>query len=233
MQLSGTGKFGKTGILALAVAMCISANSSNAMPSDAFFGYGISMQNIVSVQLKNEEASGARNFVANMGDRAIGFLSDASLTFDQRKEEFRKLLEDSFDMETIGRFVAGSNWRKAYPKQREIYQNLFSKMIVNVYAKRLGDYKGEKFDVRSFRSEGKKDVLVTSYIMPKGNPEVRVDWRVRYKDGRYQVVDVIVEGVSMAITQRSDFSSVIQRGGGNFQVLLDHMGKQVEETSAG
>ena len=46
---------------------------------------------------------------------------------------------------------------------------------------------------------------------------------MRYKDGKYKVIDIIVEGVSMSVTQRSDFSSVIQRGGGNVQVLIDHL----------
>lgn len=188
---------------------------------------------LVSAQLSDAAAVGAKNFISNMGARAIGFLGDASLSFEQRREEFRKLLEDSFDMETIGRFAAGSSWRMASPQQREDYQRMFRKMIVNVYAKRLSDYKGENFDVRTFRAEGKKDVMVTSYIVPGGEPEVRVDWRVRYKDGSYRVVDVIVEGVSMAITQRSDFVSVIQRGGGNFQVLLDHMKSQVCTASEG
>ena len=72
---------------------------------------------------------------------------------------------------------------------------------------------------------GKNDVLVTSYIVPDAGSKVQVDWRVRNKNGSYQIIDVIIEGVSMTMTQRSDFSSVIQRGGGDFEVLLAHLRK--------
>ncbi|MEC7028100.1 MAG: ABC transporter substrate-binding protein, partial [Pseudomonadota bacterium] len=74
-----------------------------------------------------------------------------------------------------------------------------------------------------YRADGEKDTIVTSFIIPDQGSEIQIDWRVRYKDGKYKVIDIIVEGVSMSVTQRSDFSSVIQRGGGNVQVLIDHL----------
>lgn len=179
--------------------------------------------------VSNEEAAGARNFIDSLGKRAIGFLSDASMSQQERKTEFRKLLEDSFDMNTVGRFALGTYWRVATPQQRDEYSKLFNDMIVHVYSRRFEDYEGQNFEVRSYRPEGKRDVLVTSHIVPQGDPEVRVDWLVRYKDGRYRIVDVIVEGVSMSITQRSDFSSIIQRGGGRVEVLLEHLRSQAGE----
>ncbi len=97
-------------------------------------------------------------------------------------------------------------------------------MIVEVYARRFSEYDGQKLEVRSSRRENEKDVIVSSVIADaSGGQEIKVDWRLRNKGGKYRVIDVIVEGVSMALTQRSDFSSVIQRGGGNASVLLDHL----------
>lgn len=170
-----------------------------------------------------EAGKGARNFVATMGERALGFLGNENLGKQEKQAEFRKLLQDSFDMATIGRFVLGRNWRTATPEQRTEYQKLFEAMIVKVYSKRFDDYQGQKFEVRNFRPDGENDTIVSSYIVPDSGQEIGVDWRVRYKNGRYKIVDVIVEGVSMALTQRSDFASVIQRGGGNVQVLIDHL----------
>ncbi len=175
-----------------------------------------------------EIGGGAKVFVESMGHRAIGFLGDPEVSPEQRKEEFRKLLSDSFDMKTIGRFSLGRYWRVSTPQQREEYLALFEEMVVDVYSERFSDYRGQNFEVRSFRAEGEKDVLVTSYIVPDGDPEIRVDWRVRFKNGQYKIIDVIVEGVSMSVTQRSDFASVIQRGGGNVQVLLEHLRKDQE-----
>ena len=167
--------------------------------------------------------SGAESFIQSMATRALGFLGNAGLSQEQKKSSFRGLLNESFDLETIGRFVLGRYWKTSTAQQRTEYLGLFRKMVVEVYATRFGDYKGQKFETRGHRADGEKDTIVTSYIVPGDGPEVQVDWRVRYKGGRYQIVDVIVEGVSMSVTQRSDFAAVIQRGGGDMQVLLTHL----------
>lgn len=171
------------------------------------------------------DGENAQKFILDMGDKAISFLSEPSLTQAQKEREFRKLLTQHFDMATIGRFALGKNWRSATPEQQAEYQRLFKDMVVRVYAGRFNEYGGEAFDVESFKNSGSKDILVTSYIVPNGGSKVQVDWRVRNKGGQYKIIDVIIEGVSMGLTQRSDFSSVIQRGGGDFDVLLEHLRK--------
>lgn len=167
--------------------------------------------------------TGAEKFIGDMATRGLKFLSDPNMNQDQKTSSFRNLLNDSFDLETIGRFVLGRYWKTSSEQQRQEYIGLFRKMVVEVYAKRFGDYKGQKFETRGSRADGDKDTIVTSYIIPGNGPEVQVDWRVRYKNGQYKIVDVIVEGVSMSVTQRSDFAAVIQRGGGDVSVLLAHL----------
>ncbi len=167
---------------------------------------------------------GAKNFITQMSGNAIGFLDNKDLTQPQKEAEFKKLLSNSFDMKTIGRFALGTYWNTASPKQQAEYQKLFEAMIVRVYSARFNEYNGQKLDVGTVRADG-KDMVVTSYIVPPTGSKIRVDWRVRNRDAGYKVVDVIIEGVSMAMTQRSDFSSVIQRGGGDIQVLINHLKK--------
>ncbi len=169
---------------------------------------------------------GAQDFIAGMGDRGINFLGNQTMSMEAKKKEFAQLLTDSFDMATIGRFSLGNYWNTATPAQQQEYQKLFKQMIIKVYSKRFSDYKGQKFEVRSSRKENEKDSIVTSYIVPPDGPEVRVDWRVRNKGNSHKVVDIVVEGVSMGQTQRADFASVIQRGGGKIDVLLEHLRKQ-------
>jgi phospholipid transport system substrate-binding protein len=170
-----------------------------------------------------DQTAGAQSFIQNMAQRGIDFLGDEKLSQQQRKEEFRKLLRSSYDMRTIGRFALGTHWKTATKAQQEEYQGLFEKKIVEVYSARFSEYKGQQLEVTSARAEGDTDTIVTSYVLPSaGGEKVQVDWRVRNKGG-YKVIDVIVAGVSMAMTQRSDFSSVIQRGGGDINVLLDHL----------
>jgi len=171
-------------------------------------------------------SEGAKNFIASMGDRGINFLGNTSMSEEAKKAEFRQLLNDSFDMNTIARFALGANWKNATPAQQKEYLKLFNTMIIKVYAKRFSEYKGQKFEVKAARKEGEKDSIVTSFIVPNDGPKVQVDWRVRSKGGSYKVVDIIVEGVSMSQTQRADFSSVIQRGGGDIDVLLAHLRQQ-------
>jgi phospholipid transport system substrate-binding protein len=171
---------------------------------------------------------GAENFISSMARRALDFLGNAQQTQAQKTESFRRLLEDNYDMETIGRFTLGRYWKTATPQQRTEYQRLFKKRVVEMYSNRFSDYKGQKFETIGSRAEGDKDTIVSSKIIPAdGSAEIMVDWRVRYSGGRYHVVDVIVAGVSMSVTQRSDFASVIQQGGGDVQALIEHLKKKI------
>lgn len=227
------GRILYNGLVCLALASCITAlpvaANATALRTDFHFSGkpGTSsnplQDNILQVNGEDEINQGALSFIENMGQQAIGFLSNSALDVDEKKASFRGLLQESFDMKTIGRFSLGRYWRVSTPEQRKEYQNLFEKMVIDVYSQRFSEYRGQKFETRGFRMDGPNDTIVTSFIVPDTGPEVQVDWRVRHKNGEFRVIDVIVEGVSMSVTQRSDFSSVIQRGGGDVQVLLTHL----------
>ncbi len=182
------------------------------------------LQHFISISKdEDERIAGAKSFIDGIASRGIGFLSDKSLSNAQRAAAFRKLLRDSFDMKTIGRFALGRYWKTSTEKERQEYLKLFENMIVTVYTRRFSDYDGHQLDVADAIPTGKSDAIVSSYIVPESGPKVSVEWRVRYKGGQYKVVDIIVEKVSMSLTQRSDFASVIQRGGGQIEVLLAHL----------
>ncbi len=168
-------------------------------------------------------AQGAEKFITKLADDGIGFLGDQAITQDKQRAEFRKLLTRNFDMNTIARFSLGRHWRVATKQQRDEYMKLFKAMIIDVYSERFKDYQGQQIEVTGSRKEGERDILVHSKLTQESGPDVKVDWRVRKREGRYKVIDIIVEGVSMALTQRSDFSSVVQRGGGNMEALLVHL----------
>lgn len=174
----------------------------------------------VAEDAKHAEAEG---FIQNLTDRGVAFLSDDSLSVEQQKKEFKTILNRDFDLKTIGRFALGRYWKSASAEQRDEYLELFNVMVIDVYSKRFEDYNGQDIKIVGSRAEGKRDVLVSSVLKQDGGPDVRLDWRVRQKGSQFKVVDVIVEGVSMSLTQRSDFASVIQRGGGNVEALLQHL----------
>lgn len=185
-----------------------------------------------SVSDQDELVKGAKSFIQSVADRGLSFLANDELSFDERKKEFRSLLLDSFDIRTIGRFSIGRYWRKATREQRAEYLDLFREMIIQVYSSRFDEYSGQDLKVTNARPEGKKDAIVTTKIVSENAADVIVRWRVRFSDNKYQIVDVIIEGVSMLVTQRSDFAAVIQRGGGQVDVLLEHLGEKVDEYEA-
>lgn len=179
--------------------------------------------NVVAAQ-SSPVGEGALAFVKSTAEKGIEFITRPNTTQAQKKQEFRKLLDAHFDLDTIGRFALGSNWNRATKQEQAEYMRLFKQMVVNVYSDRFGEYKGQKFEARTFRPIGNNDTLVSSYLVPTdGGQEVQVDWRVRHSNGRYKVVDVMVAGVSMSVTQRSDFNSVIQRGGGQISALITEL----------
>lgn len=214
--------FSKLTMACAAIAVMASANIGHA----ADLRIDTPTSAIAVTAAGDQVSQGAKNFIASMGDRGINFLGNESMSPESKKAEFRKLLNESFDMNTIARFSLGTYWKGATPAQQAEYLKLFNNMIVKVYSKRFSDYKGQKFEVKSARKENDKDSVVTSYIVPADGPQVQVDWRVRNKGGAYRVVDIIVEGVSMSQTQRADFASVINRGGGKVDVLLNHLRQQ-------
>lgn len=177
---------------------------------------------VIAQQANNEQA--AYNFVKATAEKGLTFLSKPNSTESEKRAEFKALLNNSFDMDSIAKFSLGRYWNTAKPDQQREYVTLFKNMIINVYTQRFGDYKGQKFEVKSARPVGNGDVLVMSEIIPTdGSDSIQVDWRVRNKAGTFKIVDVLVAGVSMSVTQRSDFSSVIQRGGGTIDVLINHL----------
>ena len=181
----------------------------------------------VSAQAADNSEQASLDFVKNTAEKGLTFLSQPDSTPEFKKQEFKKLLNSSFDMDTIARFSLGTYWKSATPAQQKQYSDLFRKMVVNVYTERFGNYKGQKFEVKTARPVSNSDTLVTSYIVPTdGSDNIQVDWRVRNKNGALKIVDVLVSGVSMSVTQRSDFSSVIQQGGGKLDVLIDYLKKK-------
>lgn len=169
----------------------------------------------------------ARKFIQGMGDRAIAVLQQKSMSLEQRENQFRDILKDAFAIPLIGKFVMGTMWPKATPEQQAQYLGLFSEWIVKTYAIRFGGYSGEKFSVADTRVNGEdKDVFVATRIdRPEGKPPVMASWRVRAIEGKPKIVDIQVEGVSMLVTHRSEFSAVGTQGGVN--AILDSLKQRI------
>lgn len=178
----------------------------------------------VAIQAGQKISDGALGFVRATTEKGLKSLTNPASSKAQKKQDFRRLLDAHFDLDTIGRFALGTYWNKATAAERQEYLRLFKQMVVDIYSTRFDNYKGQQLDVRTMRTVNERDSIVSSYLLPAdGGQELQIDWRVRKEGNSYKVVDVIVAGVSMSVTQRSDFASVIQRGGGNVSALLTEL----------
>lgn len=162
----------------------------------------------------------AAKFIEKMGTTAVTSLTARDITTKERERRVRSLLTANFDVQTIGRFALGTYWKTATPAEQAEYLALFEDMIVKTYSQRFAEYSGQSFKVAGAIDASEKDAVVSSQIVQEKGPPVNVEWRVRKKNGSMKVIDVIVEGISMSVTQRSDFAAVIQKGGGKVSALI-------------
>jgi len=181
-----------------------------------------------------EGGSAPTDFVRDFGDRAVTLLSDDGLDAQGREAALRRLLSENFDVPVIGRFVLGRYWRTASEPERAEFAALFEEMIVATYARQLGNYAGETLAVEGLRQSDDRGAVVSSRILRASGSPIAVDWRLLRRGDGWRVVDVMVEGVSMALTQRAEFAAVIRSTGGVAGLLARLRTKvaQVETTAA-
>lgn len=177
-----------------------------------------------SAQAASLDAPG--EFVKRLGERTIEVLSNESYTAEDRMRRYRELLREGFAVNTIGRFALGRYWRTASPEQREEYLALFQEFVLDIYSKRMDGFSGETFTIIKSLPIDKTDTMVSTEIHSDDGPPIRVDYRVRSHDGVMQIIDVLVEGISLIITQRSEFASVISREG--FEGLMEKLREYTE-----
>ncbi|WP_420405995.1 MlaC/ttg2D family ABC transporter substrate-binding protein [Nisaea sp.] len=177
----------------------------------------------------DSKGENAEKFVAKLGETALEMVTDKSLVGEARREEFRKLLQNNFDMAWIGQFVLGKHWRRASPDQRETYLKLFEESVVFTYTNQFDEYSGQTFEVTGNIESG-RFTMVNSKIVNPANPgsSVLVDWRLIEEADSFRIVDVVIEGISMGITQRNEYSAVIDGNSGKIDSLLVKMEEILE-----
>lgn len=170
------------------------------------------------------DPDGAFAFISELSSNAIKVLDDPQLTQDERNDEFRRLLREGFDLDYIGRLVLGRHARNANKNQLESYKSVFPEYVLQIYSNRLKERGDETFEVDSTTPAGKRDLYVRSRIVRPDGPDVAADWRVRKIEGAFRIVDLKIEGISMAITQRDEFSAKVNADG--IDALITFMREQ-------
>lgn len=164
-----------------------------------------------------------------MGRDILRVYRDKEISAEQKSQEFARLFNTHFDLNPVARFVLGRHWRKASDDEKAQFLKQFHRYIINTYSARMGAYSGQDFEVVGSRPLNKRETIVSSEVRQPDGRIFKVDWRLLTRDGKTRVTDLVIEGVSMAVTHRSEFSSVISRGGGKVSALIERLKQQNEK----
>jgi phospholipid transport system substrate-binding protein len=174
----------------------------------------------------------ATAFIEAAGRDLVAQLNSTAGSAAQRRERVAAVLRRAIDIEGTGRFILGRYWRQASEAEQRQYLQLFDEIIIRNLSARFGEYQGVRFVVGRTQQRSEEDVLVTTQVDRPNSASFALDWRVAEVGGQPKVVDVIAEGTSMRLTTRSEYSSVIQRNGGQVGALLVAMRQQIAQLSA-
>lgn len=162
------------------------------------------------------DCTGARAFVHDAGERAVAVLNAPAASEADRLAGMTKLLFEVADVPLIAKLVLGRHWRPASETQRTDYLAAFRTYAIDSLAFRFAKLGGGvTFAVldRCTAVDDRDTLLASEATLPDRPQPVRIDWRVREIGGGYRLVDVALEGVSLVVTNRSEFDSVVSRQG--------------------
>ncbi|MGI9435065.1 MAG: MlaC/ttg2D family ABC transporter substrate-binding protein [Geminicoccaceae bacterium] len=136
----------------------------------------------------------------------------------ERKERLARAITKRTNVDALSRLALGRYWQRLDEAQRAEYQQLFATVVIGDLADRLDAYLGslsgsldQHFKITASMSAGKRDVLVRSKVMPDRGQPISVDWRLRRFDTDPVILDLVIEGVSLLVSQRAEFAAVIER----------------------
>ena len=172
----------------------------------------------------------AAEFIQRAGSQLATTIGGAG-TGEEKRRRIVPFMAEVVDVEGVARFVLGRFWRSATPEQQRTYVRLFSEVLANSIAGRLGEYRGENsVRVTVGRPDPKPDgILVPTTIARPNNQPFNVVWLVTEAGGKPKVADVIAEGMSLRVAQRSDYSAFIQRNNNDVGALIRALEAQVSQ----
>lgn len=165
-------------------------------------------------------AAGAGQFIDTLANQAFAVLKDKSLSRDAAKAKFRGMLQAHFATKQIGDRLIRTVRNRITPQQYAAYSAAFPNYVVNAYADRLYEYSNAELKVLNTRQIG-NGFAIQSQVLQPGQQPMNAIWSVIPVNGKYQITNLTVAGINLALTQEADFKSVIQRQG--FDALVEFM----------
>jgi len=170
----------------------------------------------------------ATAFVSDLGAKLVQVVNGPASTTDKQRQ-IGTIIDSTVDVPTIARFCLGRFWNNATPQQQRDFINLFHQVLINNITGHLGEYKGVTLTVTTTQERGGNPYVGTIVRRPNLAPAT-VQWVVSMKSGEPKVIDLIAEGTSLRLTQRSDYASYLSRNNNSVDALISAMRRQAANT---
>ncbi|MCQ8278163.1 ABC transporter substrate-binding protein [Acetobacteraceae bacterium KSS8] len=169
--------------------------------------------------------AGDAAFVQSLAQRMIAVVNGPG-SAAEKKAQIQPLLDQDVDVDAIARFCLGRFWRTATPEQQAQYTALFHQVLTNSIDDKLGEYRGVGITVGQATQQDGKTYVATVISRPN-QPTANVQWVISHATGQPRIVDVVAEGVSLSLTQRSDYASFLAHNGNDVGRLIAALKRQV------
>ena len=168
-------------------------------------------------------AGDAGQFLQSIGNRAIDLLSDPDIGEEERERRFMDLLVEGFDLPRIARFVIGRYWRRASGTQRDEFLDVFRIVLAQRFSPLFARAKNTQIVIDSIIDDKNDSTtrFVQSSLALASGEVVSATWRISDQEANFQILDVVIEGASMAITLRSEYGGIIKNDGGKLDKLIE------------
>ena len=169
-------------------------------------------------------------FVQSTVNRASDTLSK-NISKKEKMIELQELAKDTVDIKGIGFYTLGKYRKEISDEQKEKYAKLFENYFLKSFSSRLSEYSNPKINVISKDKKNEKYTIVSSILVATNDrPEIKIDWRIYTKNPEKPLIrDLIIEGLSLARTQKEEFASIIKSNDNSIEALFDSLVKFVEE----
>ncbi len=173
-----------------------------------------SAQSALAAAPKNDAAK-ASAYIESLGHQALDTISKKDATKEAKQQTLETLFKDNVDFAWVGRFVMGRFWRTATPEQQTRYLAAYQTFLIKHYTSRFTEYTSGSFKITGSSEVEPSEYTVNMQIIANNasEPPILIDYKVRKDKANFKVFDIIVEGVSLITTQRSEFSSVLNSKG--------------------
>ena len=170
-------------------------------------------------------SSNPKDFVNELVNDAISKLSDKNLSKEQKSNFIEKVALENVDINALGLYTLGELRKSSSEIDISNYQKSFEKYFLKSLTSRLTDYSSSKFEILGDDKKSANYTIVKSKVTPNdGSPEIKIDWRVYTKNPEKPLIrDLIVEGLSLARTQKEEFSSILSSNNNDIKILISKL----------